>query len=54
MRNFLPFLILKKEIEELLKLPQETPKDICSPFKNTLMVHKDNQGVISLAVAPQM
>ena len=43
-----------KEISFLLKLEDDAPKIKYSIFENLVIVHKDNQGTIALAVAQKM
>ena len=40
MRDVLPFVSLMKEIEFLLEIQRETPKVLCSIFKNPVTVYK--------------
>ena len=51
MRDLLPFVILMKEIEFILKLQGDTLATLCSIFKNTVTVYEDIQGIITLAVS---
>ena len=48
------FLSLMKEIEFLLKLQHDTPKDLCSLFEKPIIVNEDNKGATALVVASQM
>ena len=57
MKDVLPFVSLMKEIEFLLKIQGDAPTVLCIIFKKPVtpaMVYEDNQGVIVLAVSPQI
>ena len=57
MRDVLPFASILKEIEFVLKIQSDALMVLCGIFFNpviTLMVYKENQGAIALAVSPQM
>ena len=54
MRGVLTFVVLVKEIYFALEIKCDTPKVLCSIFEKQVTVHEENQGVITLAVAPQM
>ena len=54
MRDVLPFVILVKAIEFLIKLKGDTPTVLCIIIKNPVTVYEDNQGAIALAVSTQM
>ena len=53
-RYVLPFVILSKYIDILLKLQWDTPKVLWIFFKKPVTVHVDNQGTTTITVAPQM
>ena len=53
-RYVLPFVSFMKEIDFVLKLQGETPKVLCSLFKNPVTVYEDNQGEIALTLSLQM
>ena len=54
MMGVLHFVSLMKEIHFIPELQGNSSKVLCTLFLNTSMVHGDNQGEITLAVAPQM
>ena len=54
MRGLLPFVIIIKETEFILKLEGDTPTVLCNLFENPVTFHEDNQGVIALAICLQM
>ena len=53
-RVVLTFVGLIKKIDFALELQCETPNFLCSLFKKLVTVNEHNQGVIALAVSPQM
>ena len=54
MRYVLTFVSLIKDIKFILNIQRETLAKLCSIFENKVTVHKDNQGMIELAVSQQM
>ena len=54
MRDVLPFVILVKAIEFLIKLKGDTPTVLCILLNNSVPVHEYNQGAIVLAVDLKM
>ena len=54
MSDSLPFVSLTKESEFILKLQGDTLTVLCSLFENPVIVYKYYQGVIALAVSPQI
>ena len=54
MRGVLPFVSLMKDIKFEIGIQPETPKFLCGVFFKAFMMYKDNQKVLSFAVAPQM
>ena len=54
MRDVLTFISHMKEIESVHTIQGDTPKVLCMLLENPVIVHKDNQGAIKLAVTLQM
>ena len=54
MRYVLPSMILMKDIEFVIEIQGDDPEVLFSLFENPVTVHKDNQGEITLVVAPKM
>ena len=52
--DVLPLVFIIKKIEFILKLQGDTLKVLCRILEMKVTVHKDNQGVIILAVALQI
>ena len=53
-QDVLPFVIIMKEINFVLKLQGGTPTVLYSIFENLATVYEDNQGVIALTVSLKM
>ena len=54
MKELLHFVSLMKNIKFVINLQEDTLVVLCSHFKNPATVNEDNQGAITLAVAPQI